>query len=224
MWQTILSKGGLWELFIRGGPVMWPILICSVVALAVVMDRVYHLHKAKIDTDRFLETISASLRRNRVVEAIDLCGQTPGPIAHILKAGIMKHDRTREEVRDAIEEAGVQEVSRLERYLAVLATVSQIAPLLGLLGTVTGMVTAFQIIQEKATAMSQVNPGDLAGGIWEALLTTVFGLCVAIPTLIAYNWLTHWVNYFVLDMERSSAELVNVLGQRREADAVEIPD
>ena len=223
MWQMIL-KGGLWELFLRGGPVMWPILICSIIAFAVVMDRVYHLRKAKIDTDRFLETVSSSLRRNRIVEAMDLCDQTPGPIAHILKAGIMKHDRTREEVRDAIEEAGVQEVSRLERYLAVLATVAQVAPLLGLLGTVTGMVGAFQVIQQKATAMSQVNPGDLAGGIWEALLTTVFGLCVAIPTLIAYNWLAHWVNYFVLDMERSSAELVDVLSQRRETDAVKISD
>ena len=199
---------------------MWPILICSIVALAVVMDRAYHLRKAKIDTDRFLETVSSSLKRNRVVEAMDLCDQTPGPIAHILKAGIMKHDRTRQEVRDAIEEAGVQEVSRLERYLAVLATVAQVAPLLGLLGTVTGMVGAFQIIQEKATAMSQVNPGDLAGGIWEALLTTVFGLCVAIPTLVAYNWLVNWVNHFVVDMERSAAELLDVLGQRREGDAV----
>ncbi len=223
MWQTIL-KGGLWELFIRGGPVMWPILICSIVAFAVVMDRVYHLRKAKIDTDRFLETISSSLKRNRIVEAMDLCDQTPGPIAHILKAGIMRHDRSRQEIREAIEEAGVQEVSRLERYLAVLATVAQVAPLLGLLGTVTGMVNAFQIIQEKATAMSQVNPGDLAGGIWEALLTTVFGLCVAIPALVAFNWLVNWVNHFVMDMERSAAELVDVLGQRREVDAIKIPE
>ena len=223
MWQTIL-KGGLWELFIRGGPVMWPILICSIVAFAVVMDRVYHLRKAKIDTDRFLETISSSLKRNRIVEAMDLCDQTPGPIAHILKAGIMRHDRSRQEIREAIEEVGVQEVSRLERYLAVLATVAQVAPLLGLLGTVTGMVNAFQIIQEKATAMSQVNPGDLAGGIWEALLTTVFGLCVAIPALVAFNWLVNWVNHFVMDMERSAAELVDVLGQRREVDAIKIPE
>lgn len=219
MWQLVM-KGGLWELFQRGGPVMWPILLCSIVALAVVLDRAYHLRKARIDTDHFLETISASLKRNKIVEAMDVCDQTPGPIARILKAGIMKHDRSRQEMREAIEDAGIQEVSYLERYLAVLATVAQVAPLLGLLGTVTGMVSAFQVIQEKATAMSQVNPGDLAGGIWEALLTTVFGLCVAIPALVAYNWLVNWVNHFVLDMERSAAELVEVLGQRRESDAV----
>ena len=219
MWKIII-KGGLWDLFLKGGPVMVPILLCSIVALAVVMDRLYHLRKAKIDTERFLETISSSLKRNRVVEAMDLCDQTPGPIAHILKAGIMKHDRPTPEVRQAIEDAAVPEVSRLERYLAVLATVAHISPLLGLLGTVTGMVSAFQVIEEKATAMSQVNPGDLAAGIWEALLTTVFGLCVAIPALVAYNWLVHWVNHFVIDMERSAAELVDLLGQRRESDAV----
>ena len=142
--------------------------------------------------------------------------RTPGPIARILKAGILKHDRPVEEIRRAIEDAGVQEVSHLERYLAVLATVAHISPLLGLLGTVTGMVSAFQVIEEKATAMSQVNPGDLAAGIWESLLTTVFGLCVAIPALIAYNWLVNWVNHFVLEMERSATELVDLLGQRRE--------
>ena len=199
---------------------MVPILLCSIVALAVVMDRVYHLRKARIDTERFLETISSSLKRNRVVEAIDLCDQTPGPIAHILKAGIMKHDRPTQEIRQAIEDAGIPEVSRLERYLALLATVAHISHLLGLLGTVTGMLSAFQIIEEKATAMSQVNPGDLAAGIWEALLTTVFGLCVAIPALVAYNWLVNWVNHFVLEMERSASELVDLLSQRRESDAV----
>jgi len=219
MWQMVI-QGGLWELFRRGGPVMVPILFCSIVALAVVLDRVYHLRKAKVDTERFLETVSSHVKRNRIVEAMDFCDQTPGPIARIVKAGILKHDRPPQEIREAIEDAGVQEVSRLERYLGVLATCAQISPLLGLLGTVTGMVTAFQVIQEKATAMTQVNPGDLAGGIWEALLTTVFGLCVAIPALVAYNWLVNWVNHFVIEMERSAAELVEILGQRRESDAV----
>lgn len=215
MWELVL-KGGLFELFSRGGPVVVPILFCSVLAVAVVINRVVSLRRARIDTERFLEKISSSIKRNRIVEAMDLCDQTSGPIARILKAGILKHDRPVEEIRRAIEDAGVQEVSHLERYLAILATVAHISPLLGLLGTVTGMVSAFQVIEEKATAMSQVNPGDLAAGIWESLLTTVFGLCVAIPALIAYNWLVNWVNHFVLEMERSATELVDLLGQRRE--------
>ena len=199
---------------------MYPIVFCSIVALAVVIDRIYHLRRARVDTEKFVESISGALRRNRVVEAIDMCEQTPGPVAHILKAGLLKHDRPRQEVRDAIEDAGLFEIPRLEKYLNVLGTVAHVSPLLGLLGTVTGMVSAFQIIQEKASNLGPVNPGDLAAGIWEALLTTVFGLCVAIPSVVAYNWLRTWVNRFVLDMERSATELLNVLGQKRESDEI----
>jgi len=219
MWQLIL-KGGLWQLFQRGGPVMYPIFFCSIIALAVVIDRVYHLRRAKVDTEKFMEEISSKLKRNRIVEAIDMCEQTPGPIASILKAGLLKHDRSRQEVREAVEDAALYEVPRLEKYMNILATVTTVSPLLGLLGTVTGMVGAFQVIEEKAGSLAPVNPGDLAAGIWEALLTTVFGLCVAIPALLTYNWLTTWVNRFVLDMERSATELVNLLGQKREKDAV----
>jgi len=216
MWQLILD-GGLWDLFQRGGPLVYPILFCSIIALAVVMDRIYHLRRAKVDTEKFMERVSNALRRNRVVETIDMCEATPGPIAHILKAGLLKHDRPRQEVRDAIEDAGLFEVPRLQKYLNVLGTVAHVTPLLGLLGTVTGMVSAFQVIEEKAAHFGPVNPGDLAAGIWEALLTTVFGLCVAIPSLVAYNWLMSWVNRFVLDMELSARELVNVLSQKGEA-------
>ena len=216
----MILHGGIWDLFQKGGPVMYPILFCSIIALAVVIDRIYHLRRAKVDTEKFMESVSGSIKRNRIVEAIDMCEQTAGPVAHILKAGLLKHDRPRQEIRDAIEDAGLFEVPRLEKYLNVLGTVAHVSPLLGLLGTVTGMVSAFQVIQEKASNLGPVNPGDLAAGIWEALLTTVFGLCVAIPALVAYNWLTTWVNRFVLDMERSATELLNVISQKRESDEV----
>jgi biopolymer transport protein ExbB len=148
-------------------------------------------------------------------EALDLCDRTGGPIAAILKAGILKHDRPRNEIREAIEDASIHEVPRLERNLPVLATLAHVAPLLGLLGTVTGLVKAFQVIENKATVLNPINPGDLAGGIWEALLTTVFGLCVAIPTYVAYNYLVSRVDGFVLDMERSATDLMNILGEKR---------
>ena len=127
---------------------------------------------------------------------------------------------TSEEVREAIEDASVFEVPRLERNLPVLATVAQVAPLLGLLGTVTGLVAAFQVIESKASALNPVNPGDLAGGIWQALLATTFGLCVAIPSHVAYNYLVSRVDGFVLDMERSATDLLNILGQRRDDNEV----
>lgn len=205
----------MWEFMQKGGPIMWPILLCSVVAFAIVIERLIRLRQEEIDTKTFMEQISKSIKRNKIMEALDLCDKTGGPIANILKAGILKHDRPRNEIREAIEDASVHEVPRLERNLPVLATVAHVAPLLGLLGTVTGLVAAFQVIDSKATALNPVNPGDLAGGIWEALLTTVFGLCVAIPTYVAYNYLVSRVDGFVLDMERSATDLLNILGERR---------
>ncbi len=210
----------MWEFMQKGGPIMWPILLCSVIAFAIVIERLIRLRGEQINTKSFMEQISKSLKRNKIMEALELCDRTGGPIANILKAGILKHDRPRHEVREAIEDASIHEVPRLERNLPVLATVAHVAPLLGLLGTVTGMVAAFQVIEGKASSLNPVNPGDLAGGIWEALLTTVFGLCVAIPTYVAYNYLVSRVDGFVLDMERSATDLVNILGEKREENEV----
>lgn len=204
----------MFEIIQKGGPVMYPIILCSIVAFAIVIERLYHLYKARIDTRDFMNNIEITIKRNRIAEAIKICDNTPGPIAHIVKAGVMKHDRARQEIRESIEDAGHQEVPRLEKNISLLATIAHISPLLGLLGTVTGMVRAFQIIQEKSASFNPVSPGDLAGGIWEALLTTVAGLIVAIPTVVAYNYLVNRVEEFVLEMERSTTDVINMLSQR----------
>lgn len=206
----------MFELMQKGGPILWPILVCSIVAFAIAIERLFALRREEIVTKSFMEQVSKSLKRNRVMEAIELCERTPGPISSILKAGLLKHDRPRQDIREAIEDASVHEVPRLEKNLPVLATIAHISPLLGLLGTVTGMVQAFQVIEAKASAVNPVNPGDLAGGIWEALLTTVAGLCVAIPTYVAYNYFTSRVDGFVLEMERSATDLLNIIGEKRD--------
>ena len=193
---------------------MWPIILCSIFAFAIFLERIFNLHRARIDTADFMNKIGSTLKRNKVMEAIEMCNNTPGPIASIMKAGILKHDRPRNEIREAIEDAGVHEVPRLEKNLSALATIASISPLLGLLGTVTGMVRCFQVIQEKSTTLNPINPGDLAGGIWEALITTVAGLIVAIPTYVAYNYLVSRVDSFVLEMEKAATELVNILTTR----------
>jgi len=192
----------------EGGILMWPIMLCSVVALAITLERLYSLRRATIDTREFMDTIRTVLRQNRVQEAIELCDQTVGPIARILKAGILKHNRSKEDIREAIEDAGHLEIPRLERYLSGLATCANIAPLLGLLGTVAGMIKAFDQIRNKA---GMVNPSDLAEGIGNALITTASGLTVAIPTLVVYNYFISRVDNMVLEMELSSAELVELL-------------
>lgn len=203
------------EWIIKGGPVMIPILLCSILAFAIIIERFVYLQKAKIDTKKFMDDISTSLKRNRIMEAIDMCEQTPGPIANILKSGILKHDRTRHEIREAIEDAGLHEIPKLEKNVGLLATIAHISPLLGLLGTVTGMVRAFQIVQEKSTTLNPVSPADLAGGIWEALITTVAGLIVAIPTLATYNYFVSKVNNFILEIETSATDLINILSEKK---------
>lgn len=195
---------------------MYLIIIASILAFGVVIERIYHLNKARIDAGKFMDGIINVLKRNKIIEAIEICNSTPGPIAHIVKAGILKHDRSKPEIREAVEEAARLEIPRMEKHLPVLATIAHIAPLLGLVGTVTGMIKSFQVIQQKAAAMVPVNPGDLAGGIWEALLATLAGLAVAIPTYVAYNYLVSQVDNLVYDMETSATDLVNLLSSKRD--------
>ncbi len=205
----------MWLWFQKGGVIMYLILFCSIIALTIFIERLWQLHRARIDTAKFMSKINSMLQKNRIKEAIDICRTTGGPVANILRAGILKHDRPKEEIREAIEDAGLHEVPELEKNIGVLATIAHITPLLGLLGTVLGMVRAFQVIQEKAASSYPVNPGDLAGGIWEALITTAAGLSVAIPVFVAYNFLVGRVEKIVLDMEKSSTGLTNILSQRQ---------
>ena len=205
----------MWEFIAKGGPIMGLIILCSIMAFAVFLERMWYLRNAKIDTSKFMQEISNKVKSNKVMEAVDMCNTTRGPIARILKSGVMKYDKPRADIKEAIEDAGIHETPLLEKNLGVLATIAHIAPLLGLLGTVVGMLKAFQVIEVKATSMVPVNPGDLAGGIWEALITTVAGLSVAIPTYVAYNYLVSRVDNFVVVMEKSATELVNLLSDQR---------
>ncbi|RJO64084.1 MAG: MotA/TolQ/ExbB proton channel family protein [Candidatus Omnitrophota bacterium] len=208
-----LYRMSIFQIFIAGGPVMWPILLCSIFALAIIIEKIWHLRRVKIDTKQLLDNILEKMKRHQVKEALESCDSTTNPISRILKAGILKYDRSRQQIKEAIEDAALFEVPRLEKNLTALATIAHISPLLGLLGTVTGMVRCFQTIQMKATTFHPVAPGDLAGGIWEALLTTVAGLIVAIPTFVAYNYLVSRTNNFILEMEKASTELVNFLSE-----------
>ncbi len=206
-----LEKMSLWQMFLAGGPVMWPILLCSIFALAIILEKLWYLRWVKIDTQKFLGDVLDRMKRHQIKEALETCDKTKSPVARILKAGILKYDRPRNQIKEAIEDASLYEVPRIEKNLTALATIAHISPLLGLLGTVTGMVRCFQTIQAKATSFHPVSPGDLAGGIWEALLTTVAGLIVAIPTFVAYNYLVSRINNFILEMEKAATELVNFL-------------
>lgn len=203
------------EILHKAGPVIIPIILCSIFGLAVAVEKKWQLYKAKIDTDKFLSDILSTVRNLRIKEAIAMCEAVKSPISRILKAGIIKYDKSKEEIRQAMEDASLYEVPALEKNLTSLATVAHISPLLGLLGTVTGLVRSFQVIQQKSSTFAPVNPGELAGGIWEALITTVAGLLVAIPMFVIYNYLVSRVNSFVLEMELSATELINFLSESK---------
>ena len=196
------------ELMLKGGLVMWVIFGASLIAAMVFLERLFHLHRAQINSADFLEGIYNVLRRRNVVEAVSICEETPGPVAHITRAAILQGDADRDQIRQAIEGAGLAEIPRLERNLALLATIAQITPLLGLLGTILGMMEALWVIHQRAPL---VYSGDLAGGMWQALITSAAGLAVAIPTYAGYNFLLHRLEHIVLDMERSSVEILHFL-------------
>jgi len=196
------------ELLKNGGPVMWVLLLTSSIALVVFIQRLLHYHREQINSTEFLIGVRNVLKRDNVVEAISICDATPGPVARMVKIAILSRDRGRDGIREALEEAGLMEVPRLEERLNVLATVAQIAPLLGLFGTCLGFIKLFGEL-EKAGQFAALE--TLAGGIWQALLCTATGLAVAIFAYAAYTYLVGRVNSIVLDMEKSSAEIQNLV-------------
>jgi len=195
----------------NGGPVLWLLIIASGVAVAVFIERLLHCHRAQINSTEFLNGVRTVLKRDNVVEALSICDATPGPVARLVKVAILNRDQGRERVREAIEEAGLVEVPRLEDKLNLLATIAQIAPLLGLLGTVLGFMQVFREV-ERAGLYAQVN--ELSNGIWQALICTAVGLAVAIPAYAGYNYLVNRVNEIVLDMERAASEIVNIVTEK----------
>jgi biopolymer transport protein ExbB len=198
------------ELFIKGGIVMWPILACSIVGLAIVVEKFIIIRKSKINVPAFTVKIRGILKRKDVSGAISYCMEEKSPISHIIRRGLKKIKFGRKRVTESIEAAGKQEISKLEKGLSALATVAGAAPMLGFLGTVTGMISAFMKVQEL---QGSASPADLASGIWEALLTTAFGLFVGIPALALYNHFVSQINKIVLDMERVATDILDVLDE-----------
>lgn len=198
------------EIIFRGGLIMWVLLGIAFVGGVLFLERLFHLHRAQISATDFLEGIYNVLRRRNVVEAISICEETPGPVSHIMRAAILHGDADREEIRHAIEAAGLAEVPRLERNLALLATLTQLAPVLGLLGTIIGMMETLSTIQQQAPL---IHAGDLGAGLWQALITTAAGLAVAVPLYAGYNFLLHRVESILLDMERASVDILNFLSK-----------
>lgn len=198
------------EWFLKGGGFMWPILGCLVLGIAISIERLWTLTRASINTRKFLAQIKSSLESGGIPAATELCANTRGPVASIFHAGLLRAERGIEHVEKAIMNAGSIEMAFLERGLVWLSTIVSIAPMLGFLGTVFGMVRAFDAIAKA----NDISPALVADGIMIALLTTLFGLIVAIIIQAAHNYFISKVDRLVVDMEESSVDLVDTLIER----------
>ncbi len=200
-------QSGLIELYVTGGVFMHPILLCSLVGLAIVLERVYYFAKARTNTRRLMAELLHALQDQGFEPAQRMLHSKRGPIAAILHSGLLRAKKGPEAVEKAISTAASIQIASLERGLIWLATVANIAPLLGFLGTVSGMIHAFEAI----AAAEEVSAKLVATGIYEALITTAAGLMVAIPVQTAHNYFVSRIDKFVIDMEESGAELVDGL-------------
>ena len=186
---------------------MWPLLVSLVIGVAVILERLWTLSRASINTEKFFMAVQYTLKNGGVEEALQVCANTRGPVASIFHAGLSKVGRGIERVEKAIEDAGTVEVAFLEKGMVWLSTVASIAPLLGFLGTVSGMIKAFEGIARRG----DVEPSIVAAGISEALITTAAGLSIAIPMQAFHNFFVSRIDKLVIDMEESSSALVDSL-------------
>ena len=203
------------ELFIKGGIFMWPLLLCSIVALGVIIERLITFIRSRTDADEFIAQIVNVLEGNpdsgdnqaRIQKAIEICNRNRSPISIVILAGLEKAGKSMRSVERAMEKASVYQISLLEKGLVVLATLATISPLIGFVGTVSGMIRSFSVIAESATR----DPQGVARGISEALITTATGLLIAIPIFIAYNFFVNWIGRFTVQMEDSAGTLLDSL-------------
>lgn len=194
---------------------MWLLLVCSVVAVAAFLERAFYLHRAGVRVGELLKGLANLLALGNVAEAAQECASTPGPAARVMRAVLLKHDLPRAELRDIAQDAGQLEVPKLERNLGLLITIVYLAPLIGLLGTVIGLIDAFSAMSAHG---GYATTGEVGSGVFQSLLTTAGGLAVCIPTLLAYQYLSARVNELMHDMERAGIEVVNLLVDLRRGD------
>jgi biopolymer transport protein ExbB len=194
----------MWQTIVQGGVLMIPIAACSVLAVWVIVDRAFHLRRPRVIEPEIVSVIDSLEEPGDIPLARSICDKHPGPFAAIVRVALDHRERPRDELRELIEDQGRQEVAVLERGLGLLETVAAIAPLLGLLGTVFGMIQVFEVVSLQGVGQAQ----SLSGGISQALITTAAGLSIGIPALVAYNYFSGKAERLVLDMEAHTARLV----------------
>jgi len=199
------------EFLAKGGVLVYPIILCSVLALAIFLERLIRFARVRIRGDGLVKKIARHIENGEDQQAYELAGSSDSPMGRILVNAMEVKDQDRETLETVIVHATDEEVRDISRYLQALATIGNIAPLLGLLGTVLGMIKAFMVIQQMG---GKVNAAVLAGGIWEAMLTTALGLAVALPTIVAHSYLVSRVDTYEAQLQDGTVTFIKALGRR----------
>ncbi len=205
---SLFNYGSNWNM------ILFVIIGCSIVSFTIFIERLMQLHRSEIDTNQFIIAMRKTIKEGNLVQAIQICEQTGGTIAAIMKAGILKHNRGKEQIESAMEIAGLIEISRLEKNAKILSIIAHIAPLIGLLGTVLGFIQAFG--EMRLSGLVDISATRIGEAMEYALVTTAAGLVVAIPSVLAYNYIVSRVEGFVLEIQTTSAEIVDLLLDREE--------
>lgn len=208
MLATLFNYGSNWNL------ILFIIIGCSIASFTIFVERLMQLHRSEIDTNQFIISIRKTIKEGNIVQALQICETTGGTIAAIMKAGILKHRRGKEQIESAMEIAGLIEIARLEKNAKILSIIAHIAPLIGLLGTVLGFIQAFA--EMRLSGLVDISATRIGEAMEYALVTTAAGLVVAIPSVLAYNYIVSRVEGFVLEIQTSSAEVVDLLLDREQ--------
>jgi biopolymer transport protein ExbB len=214
----------VYEFLAKGGWLMVPIAISSVVALAFFLERLWSLQRARVLPPRFLEVMEKLLKERRYEEAAALCQGNDSHISAVLGAALRYSGRDREVVKEVMEESGQREVYFMERFVGALGAIATVTPLMGLLGTVVGMITVFQRVVNQASAGQAADAGALANGIWEALITTAAGLTVAIPAYLAYRYIQSVIDRYAVEMVDVSLSMAEYIVPEAQAPVVRFED
>ncbi len=201
----------MFELIQKGGLLVWPILFISIIGFGLFLERLIYFHRITIRVGEFLQGLINLVRRRNYAEALHECAATPGPVARVIHSALIHHDRPRSELKEVVEESAQLEIPYLERNLGAINTLALLAPLLGLLGTILGMIDTFTQI---ANTTGIVTANQLSFGIYKSLLTSALGLAVAIPAFAASSYLSSRVNRLMHEIERGAIEIVNILTEK----------
>lgn len=212
-----LTSFGFFELFwdvSNWNSILVIIASCSILSFAIFIERLVHLRQSEVDTNKFIINLRKVIKEKNIVEAVNICEYTGGTIANIVKAGLLRHNKGRQQIENAMEVAGLIEVSKLEKNAKILSIIAHITPLIGLLGTVLGFIQAFG--EMRLSGLMDISTTKIGAAMEYALVTTAAGLVVAIPTVVAFNYIVSRIEGFLLEIQTTSSEIVDLLVTHRE--------